>query len=249
MKLKIMQSESNAQFLEKNCGYSPIITYDEEKHGKFDGDVMALAVAKVNTKTGEIENNFITKSDSIKEPDAVLKKLLDDAANESDPNRIKLIPYHITQFDDSGKDLIDKIIWMIPYKVIGHSSEMPTIMSNIYGASNTGDDVTVELLLVEEDNPTLHRYMTVKFHTRNVCIMELVKDLFEECTYGEIPDELKEAGMTYMDDTSEDESGFCIKFYDECGNAYNIIHEDGEDFLKYIVSMRLIGIEHHIDEN
>lgn len=247
IRLKTVQSEKNARFLEENCGYKPVIVYDEEKHGRFSGDTISLAVAQVNDQTGTVEKNFMAENASTKDPDAMLQQLLDDASDESDPDRIRLLPHHITQFDENTKSLVNKTIWMLPYHVIGHSSEIPTVMSNIYGSCNTSEDITVELLLVEEDNPIIHRYLTVKFKTSNVYMIDLVKGVFEECTCEYIPDELKEAGVTYVDDTAEDESGFCITFYDDCGNPYNIIHSDGEDFLRYIVSMRMIGIRHHID--
>lgn len=247
IQLKIMQSEENARFLEENCGYKPVIVYDEEKHGRFSGDTISLAVAQVNDQTGTVEKNFMAENASVKDPDAMLQQLLDNASDESNPDRIRLTPCHITQFNKNTKSLVHKTIWMMPYRVIGHSSEMPTVMSNIYGSCNTSENVTVELLLVEANNPTIHRYLTVKFKTSNVYMIDLVKGAFEECTYEYIPDELKEAGMTYMDDTTEEESGFCITFYDDCGNPYNIIHSDGEDFLRYIVSMRMIDIKHHID--
>lgn len=162
-----------------------------------------------------------------------LQKLLND-------NRILLIEDRITQMED-GK-LKPRTIYYLPYYVADHSFLKPTVLyENISGACNVSYDISVEVLFVEDN---LNRYITLDFQTRNVSVMDLVYDLFNQ---DEPEDELLATGLHFEKETEDNEEGFYLDFYDEAGNQYNLCFSRLDRLRDAIVSMRLIGIKCEID--
>ena len=162
-----------------------------------------------------------------------LQKLLND-------NRILLIEDRITQMED-GK-LKPRTIYYLPYYVADHSFLKPTVLyENISGACNVSYDISIEVLFVEDN---LNRYITLDFQTRNVSVMDLVYNLFNQ---DEPEDELLATGLHFEKETEDNEEGFYLDFYDEAGNQYNLCFSRLDRLRDAIVSMRLIGIKCEID--
>ena len=102
-------------------------------------------------------------------------------------------------------------------------------------------DISVEVLFVEDN---LNRYITLDFQTRNVSVMDLVYDLFDQ---DEPENELLTTGLHFEKETEDNEEGFYLDFYDEAGNQYNLCFSRLDRLRDAIVSMRLIGIKCEID--
>lgn len=219
-------------------GFPEIMEYDNPT---FHGTQKGICICLKDNETGTIIDNCMP-TPAVKEGDEgsiekirseELQKLLND-------NRILLIEDGITQMED-GK-LKPRTIYYLPYYVADHSFLKPTVLyENISGACNVSYDVSVEVLFVEDN---LNRYVTLDFQTRNVSIMDLVYDLFDQ---DEPEDELLATGLHFEEETEDEEEGFYLDFYDEAGNQYNLCFSRLERLRDAIVSMRLIGIKCKID--
>ena len=142
---------------------------------------------------------------------------------------------------EDGK-LKPRTIYYLPYYVADHSFLKPTVLyENISGACNVSYDISVEVLFVEDN---LNRYITLDFQTRNVSVMDLVYDLFDQ---DEPENELLATGLHFEKETEDNEEGFYLDFYDEAGNQYNLCFSRLDRLRDAIVSMRLIGIKCEID--
>ena len=224
MKLKLAFEKA------KKYGFQEELDYNKSN---FNGHQIGIAICIKNNVTEEIENNFLNEKLGDEEKrDFLLEELLHD-------KEITLIEKGITQFDKATDNLIPKTIYFIPYVVKDHSRFKPTIINdNVSGACNVSYDILVELIFSVDG---LCRYLTVPFKTRNISIMELVNDLFED------EDELSEIGINWEEETEDDEPGYTLDFYDETGERFNLVFHDAEDFKEAIVSMRVIDIVCHID--
>lgn len=219
-------------------GFPEVMEYDNPT---FHGTQKGICICLKDNETGAIIGNCMP-TPAVKEgdEDSIEKIRADKLQNLLNDNRILLIEDGITQMED-GK-LKPRTIYYLPYYVADHSFLKPTVLyENISGACNVSYDVSVEVLFVEDN---LNRYITLDFQTRNVSVMDLVYDLFNQ---DEPEDELLATGLHFEEETEDEEEGFYLDFYDEAGNQYNLCFSRLERLRDAIVSMRLIGIKCKID--
>lgn len=230
----------NASEKVKEYGFPVIMEYNNPS---FHGTQKGVCICIKDNESGKIIENHMpipdtkeTCSDDIEEVRLEnLNRLLDD-------KEILLIEEGITQFED-GK-LKPRTIYYLPYYDTEHSILKPTVLyENISGACNVSYDISVEVLFVEDN---LNRYVTLGFKTRNVSVMDLVYNLFDQ---DYIEEELKTAGVYFKEEeTRDEEKGFYLDFYDEAGNKYDLCFSRLDRLRDAIVSIRLIGINEKIDE-
>ena len=136
----------------------------------------------------------------------------------------------ITQLEDDH--LVERTIYYLPYAVEGHSIYEPTFnFANIVPASNVINHVTVEILFVEQN---LNRYVTNKYNTVNVSMMETIYDM--EIT--DIPDIV----YKHVDEDPEEGEGYYLDFYDEAGTRVDLCFPHWERLCDSIVSVRLLNV-------
>ena len=205
----------------------------EYNNPNFNGHQVGVAVCIKNNVTGEIEENFLSESLGDEETRKfLLSELLID-------KNVPLITDVITQYNREENGLVPKTIYYIPYYVEEPSRFKPTVIDeNIVDSCNASYDVKVEVLFVDEE---VSRYLVLPFKTRNISVMDLVYNFFED------GDELEEAGIKWQDETDDEEKGYVLDFYTKTGEKYNLIFSNGERLRDAIVSMRLIDIVCHID--
>ena len=222
----------------KEYGFPVIMDYNNPS---FHGTQKGICICIKDNDTDIIIDNCMPtpavkegNEDSIEKIRAnELQKLLND-------NRILIIEDRITQMED-GK-LKPRTIYYLPYYVVDHSFLKPTVLyENISGACNVSYDVSIELLFVEDN---LNRYVTLDLHTKNISIIDLVYNLFEQ---DELENELVTAGLHFKEKTEDEKEGFYLDFYDEAGNQYNLCFSRLDRLRDAIVSIRLIGIKCNID--
>ena len=219
-------------------GFPEVMEYNNPS---FHGTQQGICICIKDNETGTIIDNHMP-TPAVKEDDegSIEKIRADKLQNLLNDNRILLIEDGITQMEN-GK-LKPRTIYYLPYYVADHSFLKPTVLyENISGACNVSYDVSVEVLFVEDN---LNRYVTLDFQTRNVSVMDLVYDLFDQ---DEPEDELLATGLHFEEETEDEEEGFYLDFYDEAGNQYNLCFSRLERLRDAIVSMRLIGIKCKID--
>ena len=222
----------------KTYGFPEIMEYDNPS---FHGTQKGICICIKDNETGTIIDNCMPKP-AIKEGDEsdIEKIRTDELQRLLSDNKILLIEDGITQMED-GK-LKPRTIYYLPYYVADHSFLKPTVLyENISGACNVSYDISIEVLFVEDN---LNRYITLDFQTRNVSVMDLVYDLFDQ---DEPEDELLATGLHFEKETEDNEEGFYLDFYDEAGNQYNLCFSRLDRLRDAIVSMRLIGIKCEID--
>lgn len=216
----------------KKYGYPVEMEYNNPK---FNGHQVGIAVCIKNNVTNEIEENFLSESLGDTETrDFLLSEMLTD-------KNVILIENLITQFDRENGGLIPKTIYYLPYCVTEHSRFTPTVTNeNIVDTCNSSYDIKVEILFVEEE---VSRYLVIPFKTRNISVMDLMYSLFE---YGN-KDELKQIGIEWQEESDDTEAGYVLDFYTQTGERYNLVFSNAERLRDAIVSMRLIDIICHID--
>ena len=222
----------------KTYGFPEIMEYDNPS---FHGTQKGICICIKDNETGTIIDNCMPKP-AIKEGDEsdIEKIRADELQRLLSDNKILLIEDGITQMED-GK-LKPRTIYYLPYYVVDHSFLKPTVLyENISGACNVSYDISVEVLFVEDN---LNRYITLDFQTRNVSVMDLVYDLFDQ---DEPEDELLATGLHFEKETEDNEEGFYLDFYDEAGNQYNLCFSRLDRLRDAIVSMRLFEIKCEID--
>lgn len=216
--------------LDPKYGYATEIEY---KNDKFNGNQVGVCLAIQNAQTGVFEHNYIS---SVIGDDETRNTALQEILNNKS---FIILTDTIYQRDDTSKELVPKTVYYLPYYVKDHSCFKPTVtFDNVSGACNVTYNLDVEVLFVEEG---LNRYVTMHFCTRNIPVMSLVYDLFED---GD-EEELAEQGIGYG--TYEDETGFLLDFYNEAGEKFMCVFRDAEELRDRIVSIRLIGIDCKID--
>ena len=222
----------------KEYGFPEVMEYDNQT---FNGTQKGICICIKDNETGTIINNNMpnpsVKTDNESDIEKIradeLQKLLND-------NRILLIEDTITQMEN-GK-LKPRTIYYLPYYVANHSFLKPTVLyENISDACNVSYDVSIELLFVEDN---LNRYVTLDLHTKNISIIDLVYNLFEQ---DKLENELITAGLHFKEKTEDEKEGFYLDFYDEAGNQYNLCFSRLDRLRDAIVSIRLIGIKCNID--
>ena len=222
----------------KTYGFPEIMEYNNPS---FHGTQKGICICIKDNETGTIIDNCMPKP-AIKEGDEsdIEKIRTDELQRLLSDNKILLIEDGITQMED-GK-LKPRTIYYLPYYVVDHSFLKPTVLyENISGACNVYYDISVEVLFVEDN---LNRYVTLDFKTRNVSVMDLVYNLFDQAG---IEEELKTAGVYFKEETEDEEEGFYLDFYDEAGNKYDLCFSRLDRLRDAIVSIRLIGIKCKID--
>ena len=222
----------------KEYGFPEIMEYD---NSSFHGTQTGICICIKDNETDMIIDNCMP-TPAVKEgdEDSIEKIRTDELQKLLNDNRILLIEDRITQMED-GK-LKPRTIYYLPYYVVDHSFLKPTVLyENISGACNVYYDISVEVLFVEDN---LNRYVTLDFKTRNVSVMDLVYNLFDQAG---IEEELKTAGVYFKEETEDEEEGFYLDFYDEAGNKYDLCFSRLDRLRDAIVSMRLIGIKCEID--
>lgn len=222
-------------------GFPVTIEYSNDL---FHGTQKGICICIKDNETGNIVRNSMPKP-VLEEGDTSdieviklneLNKLLED-------KEILLIEEGITQQEEDGQ-LKARTIYYLPYYVADHSFLKPTVLyDNISGAINVSNKVSVEILFVEDN---LNRYITLNFDTKNVSVMDLVYELFDE-TF-DSNNELAIAGVHYEKETDDSDEGYYLDFYDEAGNSYDLCFSTLERLRDSIVSMRLINIESEIEE-
>ena len=201
------------------------------ENDNFHGHQIGVAVGMTKVSTGEICQNYLSEElgDAVTR-EFLLKELIND-------DSILKVEKRITQFEDG--DLVDKLLYYLPYYVIDHSVLQATAnYSNIHTAINVTNHCKVEVLFVEDD---LNRYITMSFDSGNMSIMDLVHDAFEDGM--EDADELAAYGIHYEiedDDKGFEESGYYLDFYDEAGEKYDLCFNEIERLRDAIVSVRLL---------
>ena len=222
----------------KEYGFPEIMEYDNQT---FNGTQKGICICIKDNETGTIINNNMpnpsVKTDNESDIEKIradkLQKLLND-------NRILLIEDTIAQMEN-GK-LKPRTIYYLPYYVANHSFLKPTVLyENISGVCNVSYDISIEVLFVEDN---LNRYVTLDLHTKNISIIDLVYNLFEQ---DELENELVTAGLHFKEKTEDEKEGFYLDFYDEAGNQYNLCFSRLDRLRDAIVSIRLIGIKCNID--
>ena len=222
----------------KEYGFPEVMEYDNTS---FHGTQKGICICIKDNETDIIIDNCMP-TPAVKEgdEDSIEKIRADELQKLLNDNRILLIEDRITQMED-GK-LKPRTIYYLPYYVADHSFLKPTVLyENISGACNVSYDISVEVLFVEDN---LNRYITLDFQTRNVSVMDLVYNLFDQ---DEPEDELLATGLHFEKETEDNEEGFYLDFYDEAGNQYNLCFSRLDRLRDAIVSMRLIGIKCEID--
>lgn len=210
----------------KKFGYSYELEYNNLS---FHGHQIGVAVCVKDDKTGVIESNYLSESlGDEKTRDFLLSELFED-------EDIILVTKHIMQADNGY--LAPKTVYYMPYYVVDHTRFKPTVMhDNVDDDCNTTHRAKVELLLVVEG---LSRYITVPVYTRNVSIMDVIYEMFED------DDNLEDIHIKYQEDDGE--SFYVLDFYDVVGERHDLTFSNGEQIRNAIVSMRLIEIERQVD--
>lgn len=223
MKLKSLNNNGLSKY-----GFIPEMEYDNPK---FNGHQIGVAVGIIDNDSSNIVKNYLNKSLG---DDETRNNLLLEFINDSS---IIKIENAINQFNDNN-ELVRRTIYYMPYYVVDHSLYKPTVnFDNVTHASNVTYKLTVELLFVYDN---LNRYVTVDFLTRNVPMLELVNDLFEE-------DSINENIPQIILGSVDDEKGFVLDFYDEAGERFDICMGHMSDYRDTLASVRLIDISHTID--
>lgn len=231
--MKLLSANTNTEYIYSKYDFPPFIEYDNPK---FHGHQLGIAVCIKNNETKEIEENMLSKSRNNR--DTLLQELLND-------DLVTLITDEITQLNRTNDKLVSKTIYYLPYRPENHSSTKPTVTDDYISTSmNTFYDVKIELLFVQDNG--IKRYVTMPVQTRNIGMLELVNDIFDEW------DNVKEAFINEPDckwvrETDEYEAGFLVDFYDNCGNRYDITFSQPDELKQALVSARVISLHCHID--
>ena len=222
----------------KEYGFPEVMEYDNQT---FNGTQKGICICIKDNETDTIiNNNMPNPSVKIDNESDIEKIRADELQKLLNDNRILLIEDTITQMEN-GK-LKPRTIYYLPYYVANHSFLKPTVLyENISGACNVSYDVSIEILFVEDN---LNRYVTLDLHTKNISIIDLVYNLFEQ---DELKNELVTAGLHFKEETEDEKEGFYLDFYDEAGNQYNLCFSRLDRLRDAIVSIRLIGIKCNID--
>ena len=208
----------------------------------FHGTQKGICICLKDNETGKILDNSMptpiledgNKSDIEEVRMDKLQQILND-------NQVLLIEERITQMEN-GK-LKPRTIYYVPYYVDDHSFLKPTVLyDNISGATNVSYQLSVEVLFVEDN---LNRYVTLDFETVNISVMDLVYSLFDNY---ELEDTLISAGIHFEEEDENHEEGYYLDFYDEAGNQYNLCFSRLDRLRDAIVSIRLISINHKIND-
>lgn len=225
MKLKALNKNT------EKYGYPQTMEYDNPN---FNGHQIGVVICIQNNVTQTIEQNFLPEKLGDEDTRTFL---LGELLHEK---KAVLITDVITQLDKDTHDLVPKTLFYMPYFVEEHSRFKPTVINdNVSGACNVSYDIEVELVFADEG---LCRYLTVPFKTRNVPVFELVEDLFDD------EEALEELGIKWQEETYEADAGYALDFYNEAGQRYNLTFRTGEKLRDILVSMRMISIVCHIDE-
>lgn len=229
----------------KEYGFPVIMDYNNPS---FHGTQKGVCICIKDNESGKIIENCMPMPDT-KEiysrneayPRNVEEIRLENLNRLLDDKEILLIEECITQMEDGKLKL--RTIYYLPYYNTEHSILKPTVLyENISCAYNVSYDISVEVLFVEDN---LNRYVTLDFKTKNVSVMDLVYDLFDQI---DIEEELETAGVYFKEETEDEEEGFYLDFYDEAGNKYDLCFSRLERLRDAIVSMRLIKIDSKIDD-
>lgn len=223
MKLRALNANT------ERFGYAQTLEYNNPR---FNGHQLGVALCVINNETKTIEENHLSETLGDKETrDFLLGELLHE-------KKAILMEEMIMQLDENN-NLVPKTIYYLPYFVEEHSRFKPTVLNdNIGGACNVRYDVQVELIFVTEE---LCRYFTVPFKTRNIPVMGLVNDLFED------EEALRDLGIKWENHTEDDEPGYVLDFYNEAGRRFNLSFSSLEKLKDTLVSVRAISIQCHID--
>lgn len=217
-------------------GYPQELDYG---NSMFNGHQVGVAICIQNAITKEIEQNFLSENLGDEE---TRKFLLGELLHEE---KAIFIIDNFTQFDENN-ELVPKTMYYMPYFVLEHSRFKPTVTTkNIGNICNVSYKAKVEVLFVTENG--LNRYVTLDFDTKNVSVMDLVYDIFDDCS--SYHPELEAAGITYVNETEdiETDEGYYLDFYNEAGERFNICFTVLEELRDTIASFRLIELETIID--
>lgn len=229
MKLKI----KNPKLID--MGFHADCTLDQP----FLGHQVGIVICIFNNETKEIEKTYLPKD---------VTESIEDIIKRSD--ELGLLEQYITQLDRTTDKLVSKVLYMIPYVPENSSTLLPTcIDSNISGAMNVHYNCKIELCFVEDEG--LCRFIVMNARTRNVCMLELVKDLLEEC---DDEDAIKEAFtsdpsfLRYIDERNAERMdlegpGYAIDYFDEFGNNFTVIYRSGNHAFEKLQSVRMLECE------
>ena len=221
----------------KSYGFPEVLEYDDKT---FHGTQKGVCICIKDNESGDIVTNNMPipyiKDELGYDKEAVRLRLLNQLLED---RNVLLIEEGIVQTVDG--ELKPRTIYYIPYYVADHSILKPTVLyENISGACNVSYNISIEVLFVEDD---LNRYATLNFQTRNVSIMDLVYNLFDQ----DEPEELMSIGLCFKKETEDNEEGYYLDFYDEAGNRYELCFSILDRLRDSIVSMRLIDIKCKVD--
>ena len=204
----------------------------------------AIGVVRLDDKgeVAEIRQNFLLHGDNGSpnkdQMDGLLKDIVHWTHRKKNPVTIGMKHINIIK----GTVLTGYEIIYLPYEYKDHSSNQPTILENIFGAANTKEDITVELLLVNREECELSRYLHLTFHTNNIPVMELVHDFFHFTDAG-----LSQLPVVEKPANEEFDAGYEMYYYDSVGEKYPVRYSRISEFEDDIVGMRVISMTHYIN--
>lgn len=217
---------------------------DTEENRCLKYQYRAIGVVRLDSKgeVTEIRQNFLLHGDNGSpnkdQMDGLLKDIVHWTHRKKNPVTIGMKHINIIK----GTVLTGYEVIYLPYEYKDHSSNQPTVLENIFGAANTKEDITVELLLVNREECELSRYLHLTFHTNNIPVMELVHDFFHFTDAG-----LSQLPVVEKPADEEFDAGYEMYYYDSVGEKYPVRYSRISEFEDDIVGMRVISMTHYIN--
>lgn len=212
--------------LDPKYGFCDALGYDmPDYHGHQKG----IALCIKDKATGKIYRNYMRPLDGNANADELVEEILNN-------KNIKLLVDEEKYFDPATGGLGTRELYLLPYANLDSTAFKTSV--NYDGADKDPKNIhkmTIEVLFVING---LNRYIEITTERNDAGPVQAALDYLKD------PDNLTDIGFEWIEGTENNQEGWYIDVYNEANKeGMAFMGTTPEDFLTYINSIRLTGIE------